>query len=480
MMSADMDPTFGAPRRTPSSPGGRGLDLLRSGLERIQLYAVIGLLLGGAVMLATAAFTESSGTNVPVLSTLATAPVPEADLPVSMRKAPAATPGTCLSWKRGDAADALMVDCGSPHLFEQAGPVQLTQFGPGTSLPSDANFRTLVNQLCAPLVANYLHGAYDPDGRYRAGALKPSEKSWSDGDRSMRCGLQRFSRSGALYPITGKVAGHDQSDVHAPGTCLGIDGKFIGDPVECSSPHAVESVGFVDLTQKFSKGYPKVSDQDGVLQPACTKLASDFAGGQQKLSDENLSVMWDNVTERSWNAGSRKASCSLAAQLPDKSGFAPITGDVRGDVKVGNQPAPPAAARAAAGSPADGGPTSDADQGPANGGDVSTPDAAPDRRNGPPNLGDLLGGNRDNRDKEKPGENPLGGNGHNPLGGNGHNPLGGNNENPLGGNGHNPLGGNGHNPLGGNGHNPLGGDGQNPLGGGGQSPLGGGGNPLGG
>jgi len=33
------------------------------------------------------------------------------------------------------------------------------------------------------------------------------------------------------------------ADVRPAGTCLGIDGRFIGDPVDCSLPHAEESVG---------------------------------------------------------------------------------------------------------------------------------------------------------------------------------------------------------------------------------------------
>jgi hypothetical protein len=34
-------------------------------------------------------------------------------------------------------------------------------------------------------------------------------------------------------------------------------------------------------------------------------------------------------------------NCNLAALLPDRSGFAPVTGSVRGAVTVGDAPAPP-------------------------------------------------------------------------------------------------------------------------------------------
>ena len=327
--------------------------------QRIQLRPhhvgiVVGLLLGAAVMLVVAALNDVAGTKVPVLSTLASAPVPDDKRPLADRKPPPATAGTCLSWKRSDAADATTVDCSRQHLFEQAGPVQLADFKPGTPIPDNQRFRTLVNERCTPLVIKYLNGKYDPDGAFRAGALKPSQKSWNSGDRTLRCGLQRFSRSGALYPIVGKVAGQDQADIRPAGTCLGIDGRFIGDPVDCSLPHAVESVGWIDLSPKFADKFPSVGDQDAYLQPACSKLAADYAGGDNALSAKKLSVLWDNLTTESWAAGTRKVGCNLAAQLPDRSGFAPVTGSVKGPVQIGDKPAPPAEARVPPGAPAPG------------------------------------------------------------------------------------------------------------------------------
>ena len=59
------------------------------------------------------------------------------------------------------------------------------------------------------------------------------------------------------------------------------------------------------------------------------------------IGDKKLTVYWDNLTEDSWKAGTRKVNCNLAALLPDRSGFAPVTGTVkrRG---VGGRPARPA------------------------------------------------------------------------------------------------------------------------------------------
>ncbi|MBO0876522.1 MAG: septum formation family protein [Pseudonocardia sp.] len=368
--------------------------------------AIVGLLTGAAIMLLVATLYDTTGTKVPVLSRLASAPVPDSQRPLGDRTPPPTTPGTCLTWKRTDAADAYAVDCGRQHLFEQAGPAQLADFAPGAPMPNNDRFRALVNERCTPLVVKYLNGKYDQDGAFRAGALKPSQKSWNDGDRTLRCGIQRFSRSGELYAIVGKVADQDQADIRPAGTCLGIDGRFIGDPVDCSLPHAIESVGSIDLGQKFPGKYPSVGDQDGFLQPACSKLAASYAGGDNVISSKNLAVMWDNLTPESWAAGTRKVACNLAAQLPDRSGFAPITGSVKGPVQVGNQAAPPAQAPVPAGAPAPGSEPQDSDED-----DGKKSDDAPEPLQAPelpkPSLVPLPGGGDLSRDHKLP-ENPLG------------------------------------------------------------------------
>ncbi|MGI8816797.1 MAG: septum formation family protein [Pseudonocardia sp.] len=344
------------PPQTPDNPrtrrSRRPVERSR-GLRPRHLAGVVGLLVGAAVMLVVAALGEMRGTRVPVLSTLAEAPVGDNNPRlIAPRPLPDATPGSCLTWRRPDAADAEIVDCAKQHLFEQAGAVQLTDAGGGNTLPDNQKFRQLVNDRCTPLVISYLGGKYDPNGAFRAGALKPSAKRWAEGDRSLRCGLQRFSRSGALYPISGKIAAQDQADIRPAGTCLGVDGRFIGDPVDCALPHAVESVGSIDLGEKFKDKFPSENDQDEFLQPACTKLASDYAGGTKNISDKKLSVIWSSLRQESWDGGTRRVACILAAQLPDKSGYAPITGSVKGPVVVGDRPAPPARRSVPPGAPA--------------------------------------------------------------------------------------------------------------------------------
>jgi hypothetical protein len=313
-----------------------------------------GVLAGALTMLVVALLDTVTGAQVPVLGSFASLPSPARQEVVEVA-APPATPGTCLNWTRADASDTHAVDCTQAHLFEQAGTVLLAD---QTELPDDGRWRQLVRERCDPVVKQYLGGRFDPDGRFRIGALKPSPAKWSQGDRELRCGLQSASRSGALYPMAGKAVEQDQSAVHAPGTCLGIDGRTIGDPVDCAGPHAVEAVGVVDLAKKFdAEGsgtgeFPAVDAQDEFLQTECTKIATAYAGGDDVIAEKKLTVYWDNLTEDSWTAGTRRVNCNLAALLPDRSGFAPVTGSVRGPVTVGDTPAPPATGTPEPGVPA--------------------------------------------------------------------------------------------------------------------------------
>lgn len=358
MMTIDMDPRSAPQRRSAGSPviAPRIDGPTRATRPRpapVQFAAprrlAGGVLAGALTMLVVALLDTVTGAQVPVLGSFASLPSP-ANQEVVEVAAPPATPGTCLNWTRADASDTHAVDCSQAHLFEQAGTVLLAD---QTELPDDGRWRQLVRERCDPVVKQYLGGRFDPDGRFRIGALKPSPAKWAQGDRELRCGLQSASRSGALYPMAGKAVDQDQAAVHQPGTCLGIDGRTIGDPVDCAGPHAVEAVGVVDLAEKFDdEEFPAVDAQDEYLQTECTKIASSYAGGDDVIGEKKLTVYWDNLTEDSWAAGTRRVNCNLAALLPDRSGFAPVTGSVRGPVTVGDTPAPPATGTPEPGVPA--------------------------------------------------------------------------------------------------------------------------------
>jgi hypothetical protein len=249
---------------------------------------------------------------------------------------------TCLTWQKPDAADARAVSCAQPHLFEVTGTLDLQDFNVGAAFPDPARWQQLVTERCAQLTTQALADHFDPFGRFTVGAIKPSEAGWLRGDRTLRCGVQSAGRTGTLFPTTGNVLAQDQSDVHPPGTCLANDGKAVGDPADCARPHAIEVVGVVDLKGAFTKGYPDEAAQDRVLNTECTRLSKNFAGGPAVVANKGLTLFWEILRKESWQAGSTQVDCRLGAFLPDRSGFAPVTGSVKGPVQVGKQPAPAA------------------------------------------------------------------------------------------------------------------------------------------
>ncbi|MPZ66901.1 MAG: hypothetical protein GEU83_15790 [Pseudonocardiaceae bacterium] len=302
-----------------------------------------GAVLGALVALLAVTLLGGSGGDGAIPGPLADdrgeAPTPTTPPPL---QAPA---GTCLTWTEVDASDAERIGCAQPHLFEVTGQVDMsTRFGPTSRFPGGEQWRALVAPRCTPVTRDFLDGRFDPFGRFSVGAIKPSEASWSRGDRELRCGLQTVGRSGALYASVGDAASQDQSDVHEPGTCLGNDGLGIGDPVGCEQPHAVEIVGMVDLGEEFPDGFPGEGKQDDFLEAECTRLAADFAGGPDVVAEKGLTVFWETLRPKSWDAGSQRVDCRLGAFLPDRSGFAPVIGSVTEDVEVGDEPASPAAA----------------------------------------------------------------------------------------------------------------------------------------
>lgn len=268
-----------------------------------------------------------------------------ADEPAPTPAAFDAPAGSCLTWTKKDASDVQKVTCAQPHLFEVTGLADLTpQFRAEAPFPTDEQWRQIVQERCLPLSTAYLPGGLDPVGRFSVGAIKPSEGSWRQGDRMLRCGLQTVGRSGGLFLSEGPAASQEQADVHQPGTCLASDGVGVGDPIDCMRTHAVEVVGVVDLGPTFPNGFPDEAAQDGALAPACTRLAADYAGGPQVVGEKRLTVFWENLSPESWAAGTTQVDCRLGAFLPDRSGFAPVTGTVRGGVIIGSVASPPAPA----------------------------------------------------------------------------------------------------------------------------------------
>ncbi|ONI72653.1 hypothetical protein ALI144C_42300 [Actinosynnema sp. ALI-1.44] len=243
-----------------------------------------------------------------------------------------APPGSCLTWKP-DGSDMKPVDCEQPHLFEVTGDVDISgEYNASAPSPAEEAWRTIAKQKCATGATTYLGGKLDPFGKYSVGALKPSDEQWRDGDRKLRCGLQRAAPSGkALVATTKSAKNQDQSDVYEPGTCLALVDKNVGDPVPCDSDkaHAYEIVGVIDLSQTFKDAYPSEEQQQTAMLDQCPKVAGEYTGNLD-LKSKGLLLTWDTRKQESWEAGSHRAVCKVGAPLADNSGLAPITNSIKG------------------------------------------------------------------------------------------------------------------------------------------------------
>ncbi|GED96291.1 septum formation family protein [Gordonia crocea] len=264
-------------------------------------------------------------------------------------------PGDCLQWDEGKPGSPRKVACTEPHRFEVAAAVDGRilpggEFSADAAWPGAERFAVIRSEQCPVLVTNYLDGRFDPQGRFVASLVYPSEAQWERGQRELRCGLIQQGLGGTEMEFTGRVADLDQSQQWAPGTCIGINPQTRQPtyPVSCAEPHAFQTTGVIDMSSRFGartsgKPWPGVEAQNKFLTPICPVQAHRFMGGKQKFDKTTLNIQWSTVSEIGWLAGSRKAVCYMG--LPHKGGFATLVGDARSQLLInGKIPTPPPAA----------------------------------------------------------------------------------------------------------------------------------------
>ncbi|TNC27485.1 hypothetical protein FG385_10080 [Amycolatopsis alkalitolerans] len=252
-------------------------------------------------------------------------------------------PGSCLNWLQPDASDIHVVPCAQPHLYEVAGVVSVAdKYPPGAPAPTVSDWRDLAMARCTKGTESYLGEELDPYGKFTVSALRPGADEWSGGDRDMRCVLQWAAPGGALQPVTGKVAGQSQSLVWQPGTCLALQDKTVGNPIDCAQPHAYEIVATIDLKDHFKAGYPTQKDQAAWLDAECNNDLQSYAGGVD-LDAQKLILTWDLREQESWDAGSTLVNCKVGAKLADNTGLAPVTGSIKQQAQDAPPPQSPAA-----------------------------------------------------------------------------------------------------------------------------------------
>lgn len=258
--------------------------------------------------------------------------------------------GTCLSWRRSDAADMRRIDCAQPHRFEVTSNLDISHLYPaGASAPDMTTWQQIATERCVDGAKAYLGAELDPFGRYAVNALKPTDRQWTDGDRKLRCGLQSTAASGEVLDLTGTARGANQSNVHEPGICFALTGTVIGDPVDCAVAHAFEVVGNSDLTAVFPAEYPTEEAQGEKLVELCAAVAAEYTGGLD-LASKQLTLFWDTLKAESWATGSRSVDCKVGAKVADGSALAAVTGSVKA-VPVTPTSAPPESAPPASGQP---------------------------------------------------------------------------------------------------------------------------------
>lgn len=259
-------------------------------------------------------------------------------------------PHTCLTWAQPDAGDAHTVDCAQPHLFEVTSVVDIAAEYPASAPPPSLELWQRISQArCTAGVKDYLGRPLDPYGRLTVNLLRPTGAQWTGGDRQLRCGLQWAGPGGGLQPTTGAAKDQSQSYVWEPGTCLALNGKTVGDPIDCARQHSYEIVAKLDLKTKFPTDYPSQNDQKAWLDTECAKATAGYTGAAD-LAAKKLILTWDVREQESWLAGSTLVNCKVAAKLPDGSGLAAVQGSIKTTPDgPGDSPPPSTAASPATG-----------------------------------------------------------------------------------------------------------------------------------
>ena len=130
---------------------------------------------------------------------------------------PQSTAGDCLQWgeaspvrrPRSSAANPI----GSRWRLRSTADRPQWRVRPGCEVARPEVLRHPLEQ-CPVLVAGYLDGRFDPQGRFVPSLIYPSEAQWKRGQRDMRCGL---IEQGSAAPRWRSSAGSPSSTSHSNG-----------------------------------------------------------------------------------------------------------------------------------------------------------------------------------------------------------------------------------------------------------------------
>ncbi|MBJ7339985.1 septum formation family protein [Mycolicibacterium sp.] len=243
---------------------------------------------------------------------------------------PAVQNGQCVTWPPNAAERIVPVDCAQEHLFE------VIELFTANEADRELVQRTYGTE-CLSAVNRRLGGRFDPDGRFVIGMLWIHPEASPGSAGQVACGLQLPSIGLATESFRGRVTDIDQSKTWPQGTCLALkpDTPTLV-TADCTSAHAMEVTGTVDLAGSFGDAPPPASAQDAVLRDACAQATDSYLAPTQ-LTTTTLAVYYSPIAELSWAAGSRQVACRIGAKTSG-GGWAILVGHGRGDLLVDGRP----------------------------------------------------------------------------------------------------------------------------------------------
>lgn len=240
--------------------------------------------------------------------------------------------GSCVTWDIGPVAASgaasgagsesavtnfRRVDCAEPHRFEVSVREDLavyptSEFGPQAPVPSQERQAQLREELCYSATVDYLHGQWDPYGKFSLATILPPASAWDAGDRTLLCGLQTTDESGMALETVGPVSGVDQANIAEPGTCRTVGDNQVLRSVPCQEPHQLEVISVVNLSEHFGEEHhPDLGEQNAFLADRCAQQAEAYLGSEENLYQSTLKPYWGTISAASWNGGTRSVNCSL-------------------------------------------------------------------------------------------------------------------------------------------------------------------------
>ncbi len=223
--------------------------------------------------------------------------------------------GHCYTWnQKVKTTHAFDVTCSSPHLFEAVQPVTLNSYPQGAPFPTDAQWDTIVETRCRPLVTNYLRHQIDPAGKLYVTMIHPTLTGWDQDARDLTCGLgqrlpEMFGTTSPDYDsVAGRADAQHQALLYDTGTCLRFTAEHSGS-VPCAAAHDGEVVGTFTLTG--SGPLPTKAAYTAQAEGPCRL---EVAAYLDRAFHDTSSAYTGYVTLRapSWDAGTRTIECYLS------------------------------------------------------------------------------------------------------------------------------------------------------------------------